>query len=160
MIRESILNDAAGICEIYNHYVENTMVTFEETAISPEEMKQRINTITTAYPWLVFEQDDRLLGFAYANRWISRTAYRPSVETTVYVDKDTFRKGIGSALYKELLIRLKHQDFHSATGRIALPNESSVALHEKFSFQKIGHMKDAGFKLNQWTDVGYWQLIL
>ena len=160
MIRESILNDAAGICEIYNHYVENTTVTFEETAVLPEEMKERIDTITSAYPWLVYEDHGHLLGYAYANRWSERAAYRHSVETTVYVHKDAFGRGIGTALYKELLTHLKNKGFHTAIGRLALPNQSSIALHEKLGFQKVGHIKEAGFKFNQWIDVGYWQLIV
>lgn len=160
MIRESILNDAEAICEIYNHYVENTTITFEETSVLPEEMRERIDYIKSAYPWLVYEEGGRLLGYAYASRWSPRTAYRYSVESTVYVHKDAFRRGIGSALYRELLIRLKNMGFHTAAGRIALPNVPSVALHEKLGFEKIGRMKEAGFKLNRWIDVGYWQLIL
>ena len=160
MIRDATLNDAERICEIYNYYVENTIVTFEEESVSPEQMRERISRVVPAYPWLVFEQDGRIEGYAYGSRWSLRSAYRYSVESTVYVDRRVVGRGIGRRLYEELLRRLSERGYHAVLGRLALPNEESAALHERLGFEKVGHVRESGNKFGKWIDVGYWELIL
>lgn len=160
MIRYVSRNDARQICEIYNYYVLNTIVTFEETPVSEEEMKARIGQTSAKLPWIVFEKEDDIIGYAYASEWKSRCAYKHSLETTVYLKYGKEGHGIGSLLYKELIDRLKALDFHAAIGGISLPNDASVSLHEKFGFEKIGQFKEVGFKFEKWIDVGYWELIL
>ncbi|HEV8248126.1 MAG TPA: GNAT family N-acetyltransferase, partial [Polyangiaceae bacterium] len=98
-----------------------------------------------------------IVGYAYATRWRTRPAYRFSTEITVYLDPECRRLGIGSRLYEELLAKLQARGVHAAMAGIALPNEASVALHEKFGFSKVAHFKEVGFKFNTWIDVGYWQ---
>ena len=159
MIRDILTQDAPQICKIYNYYVLNTIITFEEEPVAEEEMRSRIESITTKLPWIVFEKDDNILGYAYASEWKSRCAYKHSLETTVYLKKGEGGNGIGSMLYSELLDRLKVQNFHAAIGGISLPNEASIALHEKFGFEKIGQFREVGYKFNKWIDVGYWELI-
>ena len=94
---------------------------------------------------------------AYAAPWNGRAAYQWTVEATVYVDPSRQRRGVGDALYTELLARLRRQGFHSAVGVIALPNEPSVRLHERHGFVRVGRLIEAGYKLGAWHDVGFWQ---
>ncbi len=101
-----------------------------------------------------------MYGYAYASEWKSRCAYRYSVETTVYLHPDARGKGIGTLLYQELIRKLSKLELHAAIGGIALPNDASVALHEKIGFKKAAHFKQVGYKFNKWVDVGYWELIL
>ncbi len=160
MIRAIRPEDASQICAIYNYYIENTIVTFEETPVSESEMKSRIVQNTQKHSWIVYEQDGEIIGYAYASEWKSRCAYKYSVETTVYLKNDAKGHGIGSILYGELIRLLREKNLHAAIGGIALPNEASVALHEKFGFEKIGQFKQVGYKFDTWIDVGYWELIL
>lgn len=160
MIRNVKPTDAEAIANIYNHYIENTIVTFEETPIDAHEMRKRIIAITEKLPWIVFEKDSLVVGYAYASEWKSRCAYKYSLETTVYLKHDESGRGVGSILYQELISRLKAMNYHALIGGISLPNEASVALHEKFGFEKIAQFKEVGNKFDQWIDVGYWELIL
>lgn len=157
MLRDCTTHDAAPLCGIYNYYVEHTIVTFEETALSPDEMARRIADVTGRFPWLVWEQDGTVLGYAYATSWKTRSAYRHSVETTIYLDPAATGKGIGTQLYQSLLDRLRPLDIHCAVGGIALPNAASVALHEKLGFASIGQFREIGLKFGRWIDVGYWE---
>jgi len=110
-------------------------------------------------PWLVAELDGEVAGYAYASPWASRVGYRFTVEITVYVHRDHGGKGLGSALYGALLPMLEAGGIHSVIGGIALPNEGSVALHEKFGLRKVAHYDEVGIKFGQWIAVGYWQRI-
>jgi L-amino acid N-acyltransferase YncA len=161
MIRQANTADAAAIVAIYNHYVLNTSVTFEEEAVTTEQMAERIGQLKAdGLPWLVLEQSGEVLGYAYATKWRVRSAYRFSVESTVYVKDGVTAKGLGSQLYQQLLAELKVLGLHLVIGGITLPNKQSVALHEKFGFEKCGHFQQVGFKFEQWRDVGYWQKLL
>jgi phosphinothricin acetyltransferase len=101
--------------------------------------------------------DDRVVGVAYAGPWNERAAYRWTVESTVYVEPSAHRRGVGDALYTELLDRLRRQGFHSAVAVIALPNDPSVGLHERHGFVRVGQLVEAGYKWDAWHDVGLWQ---
>jgi L-amino acid N-acyltransferase YncA len=160
MIRAVELRDAESICAIYNPYVTDTIITFEEAPVLPETMAERIREITTDLPWLVDCDDGFVRGFAYASTWRTRSAYRRSVETTVYLHRDAMRRGIGTRLYTELLGLLRGDGLHAAMGGIALPNDASVALHERLGFQKVAHFREVGLKFGTWIDVGYWQILL
>ncbi len=160
MLRSARAADAHEISEIYNHYVEHTTVTFEEVPVSSTDMERRIATTIECLPWLVFEQDGRVDGYAYASRWKGRCAYRFSVESTVYLRQDTRGRGIGTALYSRLISELRDQDFHAAIGGVSLPNPASERLHEKLGFTKVAHFPEVGFKFGKWIDVAYWQLVL
>jgi L-amino acid N-acyltransferase YncA len=160
MIRSAHISDAAAICAIYNYYVRNTTVTFEEEAVQPEEMAARITEVTEKFPWLVYEAEGKVVGYAYASAWKSRCAYKYSVEVTVYLENGYQGKGAGSALYAQLLGLLAKQKIHAAIGGVALPNEGSVALHQKFGFEKVAQFKEVGYKFEKWIDVTYWEKIL
>jgi phosphinothricin acetyltransferase len=161
MIRAVESRDVGAICAIYNHYVEHTIVTFDTTPVSEEEMAATIVSAGPPLPWLVWEDPDtgRVTGYAACSAWKSRCSYRHSLETTVYLASGTGGQGVGTHLYGELLSRIGGAGYHTALGGIALPNPASVALHEKLGFVKVGHLKEVGRKFGQWVDVGYWQKI-
>ncbi len=160
MIRTVHPDDAPAISDVYNHYVLNSPATFEEVPVSPDEMRKRILETTRAYPWLVSEEDGKLLGYCYGRQWRERAAYRHSVEVSVYLDPSAVGKGRGSALLDAILDELRRRSFHCAMGGVSLPNDASVALLEKFGFRPVAHFKEVGHKFGQWIDVGYWQLLL
>ena len=103
MIRPASLQDGPAIAAIYNHYVTNTVVTFETEPVSEEEMTARVERVGASFPWLVYTRDQEVLGYAYANTLKDRRAYDRSAETTVYVRQDSGRQGVGGALYTALL---------------------------------------------------------
>ena len=154
MIRKVQISDAKAICNIYNYYIQNTIITFEEEPVSEQEMKNRIKS--SSLPWLVSENENQLIGYAFASEWKSRCAYKYSVESSVYLEG----RGIGTPLYKELLKQLDDLNYHTIIAGIALPNDISVKFHEKFGFKKVAHFKQVGLKFNKFIDVGYWQLFL
>ena len=160
MIRSVTGDDAKAICDIYNHYVEHTTVTFEEAPVSVEGMAGRIQEIAGAYPWLVLEEGKRVVGYAYASRWKTRASYRYSVESTIYLAGDVTGRGLGKALYTALLAALRSSPAHCVVAGIALPNPASVALHESLGFRKVAHFNEVGRKFDRWIDVGYWELML
>jgi len=159
MIREGVITDAKAICDIYNPYIMNTTISFETKPVSEEAMRERIST-NLPLPWLVYEENDKISGYAYACRWRVRSAYRFSVESAVYIDAAHTGRGLGTALYTELIQRLKSMHIHIVIGGVALPNPASIALHEKLGFKKVAHFREVGFKFKQWIDVGYWELVL
>jgi phosphinothricin acetyltransferase len=161
LVRSAQHDDSEAIARIYNHYVRETVVTFEEQEVSAREMAARMDQVVAAsLPWLVTEQAGSVIGYAYAGKWHGRCGYRYSVESTVYLDPDHIGRGAGKALYSELLTRLRAQSIHTVIGAIALPNPASVALHERLGFSKVGHFTEVGFKFGRWIDVGYWQTSL
>ncbi len=103
---------------------------------------------------------EHIVGYAYATPWKPRSAYRFSVEASVYVDFAHMGWGTGSLLYGQLLSVLQEKQIHMVIAGISLPNEASVALHEKFGFRKVAHFPEVGFKFGSWIDVGYWQRAL
>lgn len=160
-VRPAKLSDSTAIAAIYNHYIEHTVITFEEELVGAGEMARRMDEARSAMlPWVVAEERGELLGYAYAHAWKTRTAYRFSVEITVYVARDYIGRGIGSLLYSQLFPILQTRGIHAVIGGIALPNAASVALHEKFGLKRVAQFHEVGFKFNRWVDVGYWQRTL
>jgi L-amino acid N-acyltransferase YncA len=159
-IRTASTADGMALAEIYNHYIVNSTATFEEVVLSAEDMKQRVLAVAElGLPWLVAEQQGQVVGYAYANRWKERSAYRFSVESTVYLLPDIGSRGWGTRLYTALFEELRTLDVHAVIGSITLPNPASVALHEKMGMSKVAEFPEVGFKQNQWLTVGYWQII-
>ncbi|NQY37006.1 MAG: N-acetyltransferase family protein [Alteromonadaceae bacterium] len=169
MIRKVRVSDAQSLVEIYNYYVLNSIVTFEQESITTEEMANRIQAATAGnasnedhLPWLVAELDGEVIGYSYASKWKERISYRFSVEITVYLTPALKSQGWGTRLYSALLSELNNHSpqINSVIGGISLPNEASIALHEKFGMRKVAHFKEIGFKFNRWIDTGYWQMTL
>ena len=162
MIRDVKEDDVAAVADIYNYYVENTVITFEEKPVEAKEMGARIAEVLRSYPFYIWhcQESDRVLGYAYASIWKGRCAYRRSAEVSVYLHPEAVGEGVGSQMYARLIAELQARSVHAVMGGIALPNEASVALHEKFGFEKVAHFREVGWKQNRWIDVGYWQRIL
>lgn len=159
IIRAVELSDANAIADIYNHYILETTITFEETPINAQEIATRITELKDLnIPWYVAEDSDqKFIGYAYASQWKGRCAYRRSVEVTVYLSPAHVGKGAGSRLYDVLFEKLKSLGYHTIIGGISLPNPASIKLHEKFGMERTAHFKEVGFKFGKWVDVGYWQ---
>jgi phosphinothricin acetyltransferase len=160
MIRTVKPGDAAAIANIYNYYVKNTAITFEEIPVSINEMGERIRAVVSKYPWLVWEEDGEVTGYAYVSAWKERISFRFSAEVSIYIRKESQGKGVGRELFGRLLDAARKTNIHALVSGITLPNEASVALHEKFGFTLIARFNEIGYKLDRWLDVGYWELIL
>lgn len=160
-IRLAVEGDARAIAAIYNHYVRDSVVTFEETPVTDAEIARRLAELLAAgYPWFVADAEAGVVGYAYASPWRTRSGYRFSAEATVYLAPGLGGRGLGTALYTRLCAVLRDRGMHAVMGGIALPNEASVALHEKVGFRKVAHFQQTGFKFGRWVDVGYWELLL
>ncbi|WFU92179.1 GNAT family N-acetyltransferase (plasmid) [Rhizobium sp. CC1099] len=160
IVREVDVSDAAMIQAIYAPVVANTIISFEEIPPDISEMARRIATIAPVYPYLVAEEDGQVLGYAYACEHRTRSAYRFSVDVTVYVADRAHRRGIGRLLYSELLPAAAARGYHAAFAGIALPNEASVRLHQTMGFRSVGIYREVGRKFGRWHDVGWWQRLL
>ncbi len=160
MIRRVRTKDVEDICNLYNYYVAKSIVTFEEQPVGTGEIARRIENIAKDFPWFVYEDKGKIVGYAHASRWKARSAYRFAVEGTVYVDPDCMGRKIGFKVYERLIQELRKLSFHTVMGGIALPNDASIALHEKLGFEKVAHFKEVGQKFGKWIDVGYWELLL
>jgi len=161
LVRPATAADAEAIARIYNYYVANTVITFEEEAVPTPDMGARIaEAQSLSLPWLVAEVEGAIVGYAYARRWRPRSAYKYSAETTIYLERGYEGRRIGTTLYSALLPLLRERGIHVAIGGVALPNEASVALHEKLGFERVATFRQVGFKHDRWVDVAYWQLLL
>lgn len=159
MIREATEQDAEVLAEIYNYYVNNTSITFEERAVSSDDIVERINkSHESGLPWLVALEGQKVIGYAYSVKWSDRAAYRYTAEVSIYLSHRAKARGWGTKLYQALFSNLRNRDLHIAIGGIALPNPASIALHEKFGMKKVAHFKEVGYKFGEWIDVGYWQV--
>lgn len=161
LIRAARADDVPRICDIYNHYVLHAVATFEESPVSREDMRGRIDDVQQQLFWLVYDDDaDGVIGYAYAGPWKTRAAYRFSVETSVYIDAAHCGRGIGRSLYAELLTRLRGTRVHSVVGGVAGDNPASFALHESCGFRRVARFEEIGHKFGQWVPVTYFQLLL
>ena len=158
MIRNVQIEDAQELLDIYNYYVVNTVITFDLEALSVDAFKEKITTVSSDYPFLVYEENSEILGYAYGSKFRPKPAYNNTVESTVYLKHGYQGKQIGSKLYEELLYLLKQKNTHVVLGVLTLPNQASVKLHEKFGFKEVAHLKEVGLKFGEWQDVGFWQL--
>ena len=160
MIRSATLEDSSIIANIYNWYIENTVISFEETTLSSGDMAQRIVQADNTCPCYVMEEDQQIIGFAYATWWHARAAYKYSRETSIYLHHEYSGGGRGQRLYQHLIDEIRKTPIHVLVAGIALPNDAGVALHEKLGFEKVGQLEEVGHKFDNYIDVGYWQLKL
>ncbi|MBV9048780.1 MAG: N-acetyltransferase [Solirubrobacterales bacterium] len=152
--------DAAACAAIYAPYVLEGVASLEVQAPDEREMAKRIERISRTHAWLVAELDGAIAGYAYSSRHHERAAYRWSTDVTVYLDAAFQRRGLGRALYSELLELARRQGLYVACAGITLPNAASVGLHEAMGFTPVGVYRGVGFKHGRWWDVGWWQLQL
>ena len=158
MIRDFHIDDIEKIVEIYNYYIQNTIITFDRVPFTVDDFEQKIKPIYKKYPFIVFEENNEILGYAYGSSWRPKPSYKHTAESTIYLKANALKKGVGTKLYTELLKQLKQQKFHTIIGGLTLPNDASIKLHEKLGFKKVAHFNEVGRKFEQWLDVGFWQL--
>ena len=157
-IRTATPDDAEAIAAIYAPIVLETSISFEWVAPTVEDFRARIAKTLARYPWLVaIDDDDRVAGYVYAGSHRDPPSYQWSVNTSVFIRDDSRGQGVGKALYAELFGQLVSLGYYRAFAGIALPNASSVALHESVGFEPLGVYEKVGFKFGAWRDVGWWQ---
>ena len=156
-IRLATSADAAPIAEIYRPAVTSSSITFELDAPSPATMAARIARTLERTPWLVYERDGEIQGYAYASQHRERPAYQWSVDVSCYVAEQARRTGVARALYTALFEILKLQGFRNAYAGITLPNPASEGLHRAMGFTPVGVYKGVGYKLGAWHDVGWFE---
>lgn len=155
LVRLAGATDAAAVAAIYRPYVEGTNFTFEETPPGAAEIAARMTN--PLHSWLIAEESGEVIGYASTSPMRNRNAYRWSVETGIYLAPKAQGRGVGRQLLTAHLALLERQGFVTAIAGIALPNDASVALHEKLGFTLSGIERGVGFKLGRWIDVGRWQ---
>jgi L-amino acid N-acyltransferase YncA len=155
VIRLAGAADAAAIAAIYRPYVEHSRISFEVKPPDAAEVARRM--AAPVHPWLVAEDQGCVIGYTSTAPMRNRPAYRWSVESGIYVVPDAQGRGIGRQLLAAHLDLLERQGFVTVIAGIALPNDASVALHEKLGFAMSGIERGVGFKLGEWVDVGRWQ---
>ena len=158
-IRFAAEADAPALLAIYAQYIE-TGITFEYELPSREEFARRIREFGGTYPYLIWEEDGRIVGYAYAHRHMEREAYQWNAELTVYVRRGREGLGIGTALYGALIPKLREMGLVNLYGVLGLPNPGSEALHRHFGFTRQGLYPRMGFKLGEWHDVAQYGLRL
>ena len=159
-IRKVEDKDASAIARIYNHYILHSVTTFEEDILTDQQMLQRIQQIRQTYPYLVGEIEGNVVGYAYANQWKARSAYRYTAESSIYIDVNHHGLGYGKQLYRQLITASRDHGIRMLIGGISLPNPNSIQLHEMLGFKYLGTFHRVGWKLDRWIDVGYWELHL
>lgn len=158
MIRIAKEEDALGILNIYGTYITGTSFTFEMDVPTIPDFKNRIRNYLETYPWLVYEVNGEIAGYAYAARHRERVAYQWCTESSIYIHDKFQGTGIGKSLYPALTEILKNQGFRNIYAVINLPNEKSVSFHERCGFTWFATYENVGYKLGKWKTVGWWKL--
>jgi phosphinothricin acetyltransferase len=159
-IRLAERGDVKGILEIYAPFITDTVVTFEEEVPSEESFWGRIQGIMAELPYLVCEIDGKIAGYAYASGYRSRASYRWAKEVSVYVHPDFRRRRVAHALYTSLNEMVRYQGIADLLAIITMPNEQSVGFHEQFGYRKCAEFAKIGYKMNQWLNVGWFELFI
>ncbi len=159
-IRLAERGDVKGILEIYAPFITDTVVTFEEEVPSEESFWGRIQGIMAELPYLVCEIDGKIAGYAYASGYRSRASYRWAKEVSVYVHPDFRRRRVAHALYASLNEMVRYQGIADLLAIITMPNEQSVGFHEQFGYRKCAEFAKIGYKMNQWLNVGWFELFI
>jgi L-amino acid N-acyltransferase YncA len=174
-IRLATEYDAAAVAAIYAPFCEASVVSFEYTAPTADEMAGRIRTVTAQLPWLVINEGDErdeghdgdenddggmVTGYVYAAKHHERAAYGWAVNTAVYIGEGYRRRGAGRALYTALFDLLRLQGYYKACAGVTLPNPASVALHQSMGFLPVGVYRGIGYKKGGWHDVAWYELAL
>lgn len=138
---------------IYAPYIENTSITFEYDVPSVLEFALRIEEIQKKYPWIVYEEDGEIFGYAYGSSMLARAAYQWTAESSVYVSEKAKGRGIGSLLYDRLFDIMKKQNFCLCYALVIAENTASLKMHEKYGFRKVGFLENSGYKFEGWHSV-------
>ena len=158
MIRQAECGDVRRMLEIYAPYVEKTAISFEYAPPSPEAFQRRFENITERYPWIVWEEGGRVMGYAYASMAFERDAYRWDADMSVYVDEEARGKGIGTALYDCLESLLKRMGYCNLYALVTADNLPSCRFHESRGYRLQGVLRRSGYKFGKWYDVNWYCL--
>ncbi|MGH0947906.1 GNAT family N-acetyltransferase [Bacillus mycoides] len=161
MIREAMKEDVTFILDIYNDAIFNSTAVY---AYKPVTLENRIDWYEQKkaddYPILVYELDNKVVGFATFGPFRAWSAYKYSIEHSIYVDKEYRKNGIGKSLMKELIAIAQKREYMTLIAGIDAENEKSIALHQNYGFVHAGTIKKAGYKFNRWLDLAFYQLEL
>lgn len=160
LVRSVNDSDFEAVATLTNFFIRETTIHFGTTEAAASELREQWHQSRDRYPFLVCEIDGRFAGYCKAYTWRSREAYQWTPECGVYVEDWARRKDVARTLYKSLFEIMTRQGFHSVIAGIALPNEASVKLHESLGFVPAGVVREAGWKMGRWNDVGFWQRML
>ncbi|HUP88369.1 MAG TPA: GNAT family N-acetyltransferase [Longimicrobiales bacterium] len=160
MIRLATPADAPQILDIYAPVVRETPISFEWEVPSADEIASRIEKVLAVRPWLVYEDEGRVLGYVYASVFRDRAAYQWGTEVSVYIDESARGRGLGCTLYTVLFDVLRAQNFITAIAGATVPNEATERLHLRMGFTEFGRYHSAGYKFGKWHDVVFWSLSL
>lgn len=155
MIRRAIGSDLPALTAIYNHYIRETAITFDLDPYTVEARRPWLAAFGEAGRHQIFvaEEAGQAIGWACTRPFRERRAYDPSAETSVYLAPDAHRRGLGTQLYTRLFEAVAGEDIHRFIAGITLPNEASIALHERFGFTRVGVMREVGRKFGRYWDV-------
>ena len=160
IVRDFHPADISALTELYNQYITETTITFD---LHPYTISQRQDAwmshyaATGRYRLLIAEADSQVVGYATSSKFRTKAAYDTSVETSVYLHPEAQGKGIGSQLYSALFEALTAEDVHRAYAGITLPNEPSIAIHQKFGFEQVGLFREVGRKFGRYWDVAWFE---
>lgn len=160
VIRKAELKDCGACVEIYNYYIENTTVTFEETPLTVEEFEARFLRITEKYPFFVAEEDGKTVDYAYLDTFNPRSAYRKTTDLSIYPDKNTVSRGLGSLLLDKIEKEAEARGFDNIISSVTEENSASVLFHEKHGFTHAGRLEKVGVKFGKELDVLFLQKLL
>ena len=168
LIRQACGDDTGALALIYAYYVNQTAITFEYTAPDAVEMERRRQEISQHYPYLVAELDGQVVGYAYAHAFYGREAYAWSVESSIYVDVNVRKHGIGRTLYKALEEALKSMGILNINACIAIPRDEndpyvtydSLNFHKHLGYILAGHLHHSGYKFDRWYDIVWMEKML
>lgn len=144
--------DAPALLAIYGQYIDTT-ITLEYELPDEAEFTRRVATTLERYPYLVWEEDGVLLGYAYAHPERTREGYQWNAELSIYLDRSAVGRGLGTRLFGALLDLLTAQGVRTVYGVVTLPNPASEALHHAFGFHELGVHRNTGYKNGRWVDV-------
>ncbi len=160
LLRLVTLADAGRIAAIYNRYIAHTTITFETEPVTVEEMRIRIETISSAFPYFVYEYDGVVLGYCYAHLWKEREAYSKTLETTVYLAPEVCYQGIGNLLMVRLIEDCRFRGYHALIACVTADNLSSLRFHQSLGFRQVSIFSEVGRKFDRWLDVIDLELVL
>lgn len=160
MIRTIEEKDIPDILDWYNWYIRNSTATFETEELTLNEFKQRVRAITEKYPWVILEENDKPVGYAYYSDFNRRQAYACTVDLAIYLDPNACHHGYGKTLMKEMIDIARKSGYKNIISLVMAGNIASEKLHERFGFMKKATFEDIGYKYNQWLAVSYYYLQL
>ena len=157
MLRNAVLSDVPAMLELYRPYVTDTAITFEYEVPTLEDFTLRFQTITRDFPWLVWEEQGEVLGYAYGSRAFERAAYQWDADLSIYLRRDCRGRGIGKALYRELEDALRNLGYHVVYALVTSANEESCRFHRALGYREFARFERSGFKFGQWYDVTWFE---